>query len=45
VATAKEKDTEPEDTQMTAIRGYVPASDQPGLSVHSLDQFVLEVPI
>ena len=29
---------------MTAIRGYVPATDQPGLGVHSLDHFVLAVP-
>jgi len=29
---------------MTAIRGYVPATDQPGLGVHSLDHFVLVVP-
>jgi catechol 2,3-dioxygenase-like lactoylglutathione lyase family enzyme len=29
---------------MTAMRGYVPASDQPGLGVHSLDHFVLAVP-
>ena len=29
---------------MTAIRGYVPAADQPGLGVHSLDRFVLTVP-
>ena len=29
---------------MTAIRGYVPATDRPGLGVHSLDHFVLAVP-
>ncbi len=29
---------------MTAIRGFVPAVDQSGLGVHSLDQFVLAVP-
>ena len=29
---------------MTAIRGYVPATDPPGLGVHSLDHFVLAVP-
>ena len=29
---------------MTAIRGYVPATDQPGLGAHSLDHFVLAVP-
>ena len=29
---------------MTAIRGYVPAADPPGLGVHSLDHFVLAVP-
>jgi catechol 2,3-dioxygenase len=29
---------------MTAIRGYVPASGQPGLGAHSLDHFVLAVP-
>jgi catechol 2,3-dioxygenase-like lactoylglutathione lyase family enzyme len=29
---------------MTAIRGYVPAKDRPGLGVHSLDHFVLSVP-
>ena len=29
---------------MTAIRGYVPATDRPALGVHSLDHFVLAVP-
>jgi catechol 2,3-dioxygenase len=29
---------------MTAIRGYVPPTDQPSLGVHSLDHFVLAVP-
>ena len=29
---------------MTAIRGYVPAADQGGVGVHSLDHFVLAVP-
>jgi catechol 2,3-dioxygenase-like lactoylglutathione lyase family enzyme len=29
---------------MTAIRGYVPPTDEPRLGVHSLDQFVLAVP-
>jgi catechol 2,3-dioxygenase len=29
---------------MTAIRGYVPATDRAGLGVHSLDRFVLAVP-
>jgi catechol 2,3-dioxygenase-like lactoylglutathione lyase family enzyme len=29
---------------MTAIRGYVPATAEPGLGVHSLDHFVLAVP-
>jgi len=29
---------------MTANRGYVPATEQPGLGVHSLDHFVLAVP-
>ena len=29
---------------MTAIRGYVPATEQARLGVHSLDHFVLAVP-
>ena len=29
---------------MTAMRGYVPATEQAGLGVHSLDHFVLAVP-
>jgi catechol 2,3-dioxygenase len=33
-----------EEPDMTAIRGYVPATDRPGLGVHSLDHFVLAVP-
>ncbi len=33
-----------EDINMTANRGYVPATDQPRLGVHSLDRFVLAVP-
>jgi hypothetical protein len=39
----KPEDTE-EDTDMTAIRGYVPAADRGGLGVHSLDHFVLAGP-
>jgi predicted enzyme related to lactoylglutathione lyase len=29
---------------MTAIRGYVPATNRSGVGVHSLDHFVLTVP-
>jgi hypothetical protein len=29
---------------MTAIRGHVPATNRPGLGVHSLDHFVFAVP-